>query len=96
MQIIAGVDVHKRMLAVVVRMTRDGKTVYEKRKFGTTRQEIELHLAAWLKHLGVTVVVMESTAQYWAGVVRVGGTFRTAFVPSIAGTGAAGAETGLS
>jgi transposase len=68
MKVIAGVDVHKRMLAVVVRMTRDGKTIYEKRKFGTTRQEIEQHLAVWLKHMGVDVVVMESTAQYWRPV----------------------------
>lgn len=65
---IAGVDVHKKMLAVVVRLIRDGKVVYEKRKFGTTRQEIEQHLVLWLKHLGVTTVVMESTAQYWRPV----------------------------
>jgi transposase len=67
--VIAGIDVHKRILAVVVRLIRDdGKVVYEKRKFGTTRQEIEQHLALWLKHLGVTAVVMESTAQYWRPV----------------------------
>jgi transposase len=68
MNFIAGVDVHKRILAVVVRLIQDGKVVYEKRKFGTTRQEIEQHLVAWLKHLGVTTVVMESTAQYWRPV----------------------------
>jgi len=66
--IIAGIDVHKKVLAVVVRVVRDGKLEYEKRKFGTTRQEIEQHLAVWLKHLGVTTVVMESTAQYWRPV----------------------------
>jgi transposase len=55
------------MLAVVVRRERDGKTEYVKRKFGTTRQEIE-HLVGWLQHEGVTEVAMESTAQYWRPV----------------------------
>ena len=63
----AGIDVHKKMLAVIVRRHVDGKTVYEKRKFGTTRDEIE-HLAAWLKQQEVVDVVMESTAQYWRPV----------------------------
>jgi hypothetical protein len=37
---IAGIDVHKKMLAVVVRRETDGKLEYEKRKFGTTHKEI--------------------------------------------------------
>jgi transposase len=64
---VAGIDVHKRMLAVVVRVERDGKIEYEKRKFGTTQSEI-MHLTAWLQHHGVVEVVMESTAQYWRPV----------------------------
>lgn len=64
---VAGMDVHKKMLAVVVRRERDGRTEYEKRKFGTTHEEIE-HLAGWLQHLQVREVVMESTAQYWRPV----------------------------
>ena len=64
---VAGIDVHKKMLAVVVRRERDGRTEYEKRKFGTTHEEIE-HLAGWLQHLQVREVVMESTAQYWRPV----------------------------
>jgi transposase len=64
---VAGIDVHKKMLAVVVRRERDGKTEYEKRKFGTTHAEIE-HLAGWLQHLQVREVAMESTAQYWRPV----------------------------
>ena len=64
---VAGIDVHKKMLAVVVRRERDGKTEYEKRKFGTTREEIA-HLAAWLQHLQAGEVAMESTAQYWRPV----------------------------
>jgi transposase len=64
---VAGIDVHKKMLAVVVRRERDGKTEYEKRRFGTTHQEIE-HLAGWLQHQQVREVAMESTAQYWRPV----------------------------
>jgi len=64
---VAGIDIHKAMLAVVVRRERDGKTEYEKRKFGTVRQEIE-HLAAWLQQQQVSEVAMESTAQYWRPV----------------------------
>jgi transposase len=64
---VAGIDVHKKMLAVVVRQERNGKTEYEKRKFGTTHAEIE-HLAGWLLHLQVREVAMESTAQYWRPV----------------------------
>ena len=60
---VAGIDVHKSMLAVVVRREQDGKTEYEKRKFGTTHTEIG-HLAAWLQHSQVREVAMESTAQY--------------------------------
>jgi transposase len=55
------------MLAVVVRREENGQVEYEKRKFGTTRSEIE-HLAAWLQKQRVEEVVMESTAQYWRPV----------------------------
>jgi transposase len=64
---VAGIDVHKSMLAVVVRQEQDGQVQYEKRKFGTTRSEIG-NLAAWLQHQRVHEVVMESTAQYWRPV----------------------------
>lgn len=63
----AGIDVHKKMLAVVVRKQVQEKIDYEKRKFGTTQSEI-VHLQAWLKSQGVGEVVMESTAQYWRPV----------------------------
>ena len=67
--IIVGVDVHKRVLAVVVRVVRaDGAVEYVKRKFGTTLQELQMHLVAFLQSHKVTVVVMESTAQYWRPV----------------------------
>ena len=64
---IAGIDVHKKMLAVVVRVERGEQVDYVKRKFGATRAEI-LHLGAWLRVQGVSEVVMESTAQYWRPV----------------------------
>ena len=64
---IAGIDVHTKMLAVVVRSERDGQLGYEKRKFGTTRSEIQ-HLVAYLQHYQVKEVVMESTADYWRPV----------------------------
>jgi transposase len=64
---LAGIDVHKKMLAVVVRSDGGDKAQYQERKFGTTRGEIE-HLAAWLQQEQVREVVMESTAQYWRPV----------------------------
>ena len=64
---IAGIDVHKKMLAIVIRQERDGQACYEKRKFGTTQSEVQ-HVAAWLRHEQVGEVVMESTAQYWRPV----------------------------
>ena len=63
----AGIDVHKKMLAVVIRHQPAEQAEYRKRKFGTTRSEIQ-HLRAWLESEGVGEVVMESTAQYWRPV----------------------------
>jgi transposase len=64
---VAGIDVHKKMLAVVVRKHNGERVEYVQRKFGTVRCELE-HLVAYLQHEGVTEVVMESTAQYWRPV----------------------------
>jgi transposase len=66
-RVIAGIDVHKKMLAVVIRRQSGEQAEYEKRKFGTTHAEIQ-HVEAWLRAQGVTEVVMESTAQYWRPV----------------------------
>ena len=68
---IAGIDVHKRVLMVVVSnveqlVSTDSKAL-QKRKFGTTASELR-HLLAWLQDAGVQEVVMESTAQYWKPV----------------------------
>lgn len=71
---IAGIDVHKKVLMVVVGVTvgegEEGeppKIRFEKRRFGATASEL-LHLIAWLQAHGVSEVVMESTAQYWKPV----------------------------
>jgi hypothetical protein len=80
---VAGIDVHKSMLAVVVRQQRDGKVEYGKRKFGTMRSELE-HLAACLQKQQFEEVVMESTGAVLAsGVVRPGGALPAASMPSL-------------
>lgn len=67
--IIAGIDVHKRMLLVTVTdaSVGEGDLEFQCRRFGTTSGELK-HLAAWLGEHGVREVVMESTAQYWRPV----------------------------
>src|SRR6476619_432217 len=62
---IAGIDVHKKMLAVVVAdVDVDGDFHFERQKVGTTPADLR-GLAAWLVEHEVEEVVMESTAQYW-------------------------------
>jgi hypothetical protein len=65
---IAGIDVHKKMLVVVVaEVTEQGEWSYERGKFGATAYELQ-RLADWFQQQGVQEVVMESTAQYWRPV----------------------------
>jgi transposase len=64
---VAGVDVHKRMLAVVITNARDTELEFECRRFGTTVSELGA-LSAWLKERAVQEIAMESTAQYWKPV----------------------------
>lgn len=67
---IAGIDVHKRMLAVVVTdIGVGGEFVFERRKFGAVDSELQ-RLAQWLAEADVQETVMESTAQYWKPVWR--------------------------
>jgi len=66
--ILAGIDVHKRMLAVVVTdVAGEGEYQFERRKFGASPDQLQL-LAEWLVAQEVDEVVMESTAQYWKPV----------------------------
>lgn len=68
---IAGIDVHKKMLAVVVLdAAEEGEWRLHRRKFLTTGEDLDA-LAVWLASLEVREVVMESTAQYWKPVWRV-------------------------
>ncbi len=65
---IAGIDVHKRMLAVVVSDVEiDGEYQFERRQFGSNPAQLRV-LADWLLEQQVEEVVMESTAQYWKPV----------------------------
>jgi transposase len=65
---IAGIDVHKRMLAVVVSDVEiDGEYQFERRQFGSNPAQLRV-LADWLHEQQVEEVVMESTAQYWKPV----------------------------
>jgi hypothetical protein len=72
---IAGIDVHKKMLAVVVSDVEvDDEYQFERRMFGSNPEQLRL-LTAWLLEQEVEEVVMESTAQYWKPVweAQVGG-----------------------
>src|SRR5438477_6144950 len=63
---ISGIDVHKKVLAVVVSDVEvDGEFRFERRMFGSNPEQLR-SLAAWL--LEQEVVVMESTVQYWKPV----------------------------
>jgi transposase len=65
---IAGIDVHKTMLAVVVADVEvEADWRFERRQFGASPSQLRL-LAAWLVEHEVEEVVMESTAQYWRPV----------------------------
>ena len=65
---IAGIDVHKKMLAIVVADVEvDGDFSFERQKTGTTPLDL-CRLAEWLVEREVEEVVMESTAQYWRPV----------------------------
>src|SRR5712664_1237738 len=65
---IAGIDVHKKMLAVVVSDVEiEQEYQFERRLFGSSPEQLR-SLAAWLLGQEAEEVVMESTAQYWKPV----------------------------
>src|SRR5258708_6457853 len=65
---IAGIDVHKKMLAVVVSDVEiESEYQFERRMFGSSPDQLR-SLAAWVLEQAVEEVVMESTAQYWKPV----------------------------
>jgi transposase len=91
----AGIDVHKKMLAVVVADVHvEGEYQFERRHFGSTPEQLQL-LAEWLLEQMVEEAVMESTAQYWKPVwgvleaeVPEAGRCRPSFGNVASGTGA--------
>ena len=56
----AGIDVHKKLLVVCLRVGRK----LEVREFGTLTHEIR-DMVAWLKENGCQMAAMESTGSYW-------------------------------
>jgi len=64
---IAGIDVHKKMLMVVVIDATTPGEKPERRRFATMPSDLH-RLLIWLREQGVEEAVMESTAQYWRSV----------------------------
>ena len=64
---VAGIDVHKKVLMVVVIDARVPELKPERQRFTTMPSELH-RLSTWLKAKGVEEAVMESTAQYWRSV----------------------------
>ncbi len=66
----AGLDVHKKLIVVCVRLIEAGRIVRKKERFGTTTAEL-MRLASWMTAHEVTHVAMESTGVYWKPVWHV-------------------------
>lgn len=65
---IAGIDVHKKMVAVAIADVEVvGAWRFDRRQIGTSPTQLRA-LAEWLVEREVDEVVMESTAQYWRPV----------------------------
>ena len=64
---IAGIDVHKKVLMVVVIDASTPEEKPERRRFTTLASDLR-RLTSWLREQGVQEAVMESTAQYWRSV----------------------------
>jgi transposase len=64
---LAGIDVHKKVVMVVVVDTHSPDSKPERRRFLTMPGELH-QLSSWLRDRGVEEAVMESTAQYWRPV----------------------------
>jgi transposase len=71
---VAGIDIHKKVLMVVVATAADqvadaaGESLeFEVRRFGAAAHERK-QVVSWLRERNVSEVVMESTAQYWKPV----------------------------
>jgi len=65
--IVAGIDVHKKWLYVVIAPEDTPDTEFRRLRVGSTTRELQ-ELADQFKVAGVKTVVMESTAKYWRPV----------------------------
>lgn len=63
---VAGIDVHKKIIWVAVRLPgeRPGERTVQVKSFRTFWRSLQ-KMAAWLSELGVTDAAMESTGVYW-------------------------------
>ena len=66
---IAGIDVHQKLLVVVMVDAAQPDVALQSRRFGTGAAELR-HVSAWLRQYDVKEAVMESTAQYWKPLWR--------------------------
>lgn len=66
----AGIDVHKRQVAVCARLASGSKVDIEVVEFGTTTRDL-LSLSDWLRARGISQVAMESTGSYWKPLYNV-------------------------
>ena len=64
---VAGIDVHKKKLAVVLADVEEDEYRFERRWYGSNPEQLRV-LSEWLIEQQVEEVVMESTAQYWKPV----------------------------
>jgi len=67
---VAGLDVHKDVVAACVRITEGRRVERHAARFGTTTSQL-LALGEWLRSHGVTHVAMEATGVYWRPVWHV-------------------------
>jgi transposase len=66
-ELVAGLDVHKRTVVVVILQGSQPDQDYASGTFGTTQFGLK-ELAGFLRQHGVTHIALESTAQYWRPV----------------------------
>jgi transposase len=64
---IAGIDIHKKVLMVVVMDASTPESKPERRRFTTMPSDLRRSLL-WFREQGVEEAIMESTAQYWRSV----------------------------
>lgn len=87
---LAGIDVHKKMIAVVIADIADRELVFVRRQFPATPDQLR-ELAHWLSAEQVQEAVMESTAQYWKPVW---GTLERYWMPACKSRESAGTAAG--